>query len=76
MCGFVGFVDYSKKSSVEILEVMNLKLAHRGPDDSGVFFENEKDFCVGLAHRRLSIIDLSKFGHQPMTFKNLTIVYN
>ncbi len=51
---------------------MNDKVIHRGPDDEGYFFE--KNFAFG--HRRLSIIDLSKAGHQPMQREHLTITYN
>jgi asparagine synthase (glutamine-hydrolysing) len=51
-------------------------LAHRGPDDAGLFFDN--DHGIGLGHRRLSIIDLTPAGHQPMTCDdgNAVIVYN
>jgi asparagine synthase (glutamine-hydrolysing) len=53
---------------------MNLALAHRGPNDEGIFSEEG----ITLGHRRLSIIDLSSAGHQPMSFENgrYTIVYN
>ena len=53
---------------------MNNSLSHRGPDDHGTFFKN----TIGLGHRRLSIIDLSSAGHQPMTTKDgrFTIIYN
>jgi asparagine synthase (glutamine-hydrolysing) len=51
-------------------------LSHRGPDDAGFFFNDEHG--VGMGHRRLSIIDLSDAGHQPMQSKNgdTVIVYN
>ncbi|MBW2739766.1 MAG: asparagine synthase (glutamine-hydrolyzing), partial [Deltaproteobacteria bacterium] len=49
-------------------------LSHRGPNDSGFFYDNEMG--IGLAHRRLSIIDLSSAGHQPMTSDDVSIVYN
>jgi len=63
MCGICGIVDYSASSIEEdTLWRMTETLKHRGPDDSGVeLFE-----YVGLGHRRLSIIDLTAAGHQPM----------
>lgn len=75
MCGICGIVDYSG-SSIEgdTLWQMTETLKHRGPDDSGVeLFEN-----VGLGHRRLSIIDLTSAGHQPMLSEdgNFALVYN
>ena len=46
---------------------MNSSLSHRGPDDCGDFYEQDSGAMVGLGHRRLSIIDLSPLGHQPMS---------
>jgi len=69
MCGIAGFVgDFEG----ELLERMNDSLAHRGPDDSGTLALDEKR--LGLTHRRLSIIDLSPRGHQPMWDKTNTVV--
>jgi len=76
MCGIVGLIDYNKKSNSEILNQMNETLYHRGPDDSGYSFIERDKYQIGLAHRRLSILDLSKKGHQPMKFDSLEIVYN
>ena len=76
MCGLVGFIDYNKKSNEEILKKMNESLYHRGPDDEGQNFYENTSFQIGLAHRRLSILDLSKRGRQPMQFDRLEIVYN
>lgn len=61
-----------------ILRRMTDSLTHRGPDDSGMLIRNQEGFSVGLGHRRLSIIDLSPAGHQPMTNekKDAWIVYN
>jgi asparagine synthase (glutamine-hydrolysing) len=70
MCGLAGFVDPTKDASV--LERMTASIARRGPDDFGLYLEDG----VGLGHRRLSIIDLSPAGHQPMRFENLMTVYN
>ena len=73
MCGIAGF---SGGFGSGLLERMNERQAHRGPDDSGVWLASEKR--IGLAHRRLSIIDVSESGHQPMDDVSgaLTIVYN
>ena len=76
MCGIAGFCDFTKKSSQKILENMTDELHHRGPDDSGYFFNNEEGYQVGLGHKRLSILDLSNHGHQPMSFDHLEIIYN
>lgn len=68
MCGIVGKIYFDKDSSVNIdqIERMAESIKHRGPDDSGVFLSSDKK--VGLGHRRLSIIDLSPLGHQPMNY--------
>lgn len=76
MCGIVGI--YSNKQPVEgaLLETMRDTMRHRGPDDAGSWISPDRR--VGLAHRRLSIIDLSPGGHQPMSDAGgaCTIVYN
>ena len=61
MCGILGSVPATKKDIFK--KSLNL-LNHRGPDDEGSFIDNKSG--IGLAHRRLSIIDLSKYGNQPM----------
>lgn len=66
MCGLVGFLggtDWSGDQEV-LLRRMSKALTHRGPDDEGCWFDDEQR--IGLGHRRLSIIDLSLAGHQPM----------
>ena len=68
MCGIVGF--NSQDSSQ--LELMMKSIHHRGPDDKGTF-ESE---AFSLGHVRLSILDLSSHGHQPMHYDNLAMVYN
>ncbi|MBK9130720.1 MAG: asparagine synthase (glutamine-hydrolyzing) [Gammaproteobacteria bacterium] len=66
MCGLVGFVDLriSSEDAERRLRVMTDTIRHRGPDDSGIWYEPETG--LGLGHRRLSILDLSAAGHQPM----------
>jgi asparagine synthase (glutamine-hydrolysing) len=68
MCGIAGF-NWPNQA---VLEKMTGTLKHRGPDDEGFYV----DSSVSLGHRRLSIIDTSEKGHQPMKFKNLVIIYN
>ncbi len=70
MCGIVGFVGKSKEAK-KIIESMNNKLIHRGPDDFGTYID---EICA-LGHRRLAIIDL-KTGKQPITDGDYTIVFN
>lgn len=71
MCGIVGQINTSAPVQSNTFEYMCYSLAHRGPDAAGIqYFEN----ChVALGHRRLSIIDLSDAGHQPMTNEDGTI---
>lgn len=76
MCGIAGFIDFNKRSSEYILRSMTDQLTHRGPDDSGYFFEENTHAQVGLGHRRLSILDLSEQGHQPMQFQDYTVIFN
>lgn len=77
MCGFTGIVHpQSDFVKLDTLQTMSLKIKHRGPDDSGVFIN--ENATVGLAHQRLSIQDLSPLGHQPMTSLSgrYVVVYN
>ena len=76
MCGIAGFIDFTQQSTAAILHQCTDALKHRGPDGSGYeFFQNEH--CqVGLGHRRLSIIDLSETGKQPMWYKHWCIIFN
>ena len=78
MCGICGFVS-KRRITAEQLKMMNDTMYHRGPNDSGEeIFAGEGGYCVGLAQRRLSILDLSMLGHQPMHSCNdrLVITYN
>jgi asparagine synthase (glutamine-hydrolysing) len=76
MCGIVGIYSKSPISDRGLLARMRDTMAHRGPDDAGLWWSQEG--CLGLAHRRLSIIDLSPAGHQPMADPTgrLQIVFN
>ena len=68
MCGITGYIETNGRIHSnqlrEIIEQMTNALAHRGPDSMGVWFDPKT--MIGLGHRRLSIVDLSKSGHQPM----------
>ena len=68
MCGIAGFNWCDK----DIIRKMAEAIRHRGPDDEGFYVDNN----VSLGHRRLSIIDTSTKGHQPMCFEHLAVVYN
>ncbi|MFX1375561.1 MAG: asparagine synthase (glutamine-hydrolyzing) [Promethearchaeota archaeon] len=70
MCGIVGVVS-DKGFNLEKLIKMRDVLKHRGPDDEGIYFNQDKSVILG--HRRLSIIDLSSLGKQPMSNENSTI---
>ncbi|CAM3058220.1 asparagine synthase (glutamine-hydrolyzing) [Flavobacterium frigoris] len=76
MCGINGIlhIQSQKKVDSRILAKMRDSLEHRGPDDSGVFIENN----IGFGHRRLSILDVSAAGHQPFLSDNerYVMVYN
>ena len=80
MCGITGFIDYSAQSSAERLlatiSAMTDTLANRGPDDRGIWVD--ESVAIALGHRRLSIVDLSVEGHQPMIcpLSGAVIVFN
>ena len=80
MCGIAGALysnpTLNNEDYLSVVKGMGDTLRHRGPDDSGEWVDAEAG--IGLAHRRLSIIDLSPAGHQPMTSKNkrYVIVFN
>lgn len=69
MCGICGLIKYNKNIDSQEIQKMIKILKHRGPDDRGIFIDNQKNQSIGLGHVRLSIIDLSERGHQPMGLK-------
>ncbi|MGH9400835.1 MAG: asparagine synthase (glutamine-hydrolyzing), partial [Terriglobia bacterium] len=75
MCGICGIFNFDRNDpvSADVLGAMNRRIVHRGPDDEGFYVAGN----IGLAMRRLSIIDLNS-GHQPMTNEDgtLWIVFN
>lgn len=78
MCGISGFCSRQRITTETLIE-MNDTMIHRGPDDSGAeIYEASGGYIVGLAQRRLSILDLSPLGHQPMHSADhrISVVYN
>ena len=78
MCGICGFIT-KKEINDQQLRIMNDTMYHRGPDDSGVeLYKGKKGYNIGFAQRRLSILDLSPNGHQPMHSKDgrISVVFN
>ncbi len=72
MCGIAGLISFTGARIEQApLESMRDLLSHRGPDDAGIYLSD--DNTVGLAHRRLTVIDLSAAGHQPMSNEDGTI---
>ena len=83
MCGLVAVVsnddseiDLGEHNPSSVLSDMIYAIRHRGPDGSGAEFVSDSLAQVGFGHRRLSIIDLSESGKQPMSFQYLTVTYN
>jgi asparagine synthase (glutamine-hydrolysing) len=76
MCGLTGFIDYTKTTSKQCLDDMIATLKHRGPNNSNSVLYETVNCNIGLAHARLSIIDLSEAANQPMQYKSLSIVFN
>ena len=74
MCGICGKLDFtSSPVDEDLLRRMNSLLAHRGPDDSGVYLRHQGNVSCGLGHRRLSIIDLTEAGRQPMSNEDRSV---
>ena len=74
MCGIVGF--YHKEHADEgLLRKMAETISYRGPDDEGYILMSRDDYQIGMGFKRLSILDLSTNGHQPMAFDNLVITF-
>jgi asparagine synthase (glutamine-hydrolysing) len=80
MCGLAGFLDSGRTTTAEdgraIVQAMTDAIRYRGPDHGGYWTDPEAGIALG--HRRLSILDLSPAGHQPMTSENgrYVLVYN
>ncbi len=76
MCGIAGFIDFKKDSDENTLKHMADAVHHRGPDDVGYEIYDAPAASIGFGQRRLSILDLSPLGHQPMHFNNLIVDFN
>tara|TARA_B100001964_G_C14239172_1_gene604090 strand:+ start:988 stop:2955 length:1968 start_codon:yes stop_codon:yes gene_type:complete len=77
MCGIVGFLNFTGiNDPKKTIIAMSKAISYRGPDSSGFFIDNQINLALG--HRRLSILDLSEDGSQPMSSDNgrFTLVYN
>ena len=77
MCGICGYLN-KKLIANEVLREMNDTMYHRGPNDSGIWELQKNEYAVAFAQRRLSILDLSELGHQPMVSSDgkVVISYN
>ena len=69
MCGITGFCDFSKKLNIEHLSKANAVLQHRGPDSGNEEVYDARNATIGFGHRRLSILDVSVNGSQPILKK-------
>jgi asparagine synthase (glutamine-hydrolysing) len=78
MCGLTGFCDFNKKLTKKDLNTANDVLLHRGPDSGNVEVFETDNAVIGFGHRRLSILDVSENGSQPMFSddKNIVVVLN
>lgn len=76
MCGIFGVISEPGRFSRDAVERAVATLAHRGPDDSGAEVQHVGSHEIWLGHTRLSIVDLSHAGHQPMSAADATIVFN
>jgi asparagine synthase (glutamine-hydrolysing) len=78
MCGICGFVSWKNDPIESSIRQMTRSIHHRGPDDDGYYFNHLSNVNLGFGFKRLSIIDLSESGHQPMvdSASQNTIVFN
>jgi len=76
MCGITGFIDFKKSTPSDTLDAMTNTLHHRGPDANGKELLQNEHSLIGFGHARLSIIDLTPSGRQPMFFNGYWICFN
>ena len=75
MCGLSFYLTKDSAHEVELRRSLQ-KISHRGPDSSGTYFAKTTNFFVGMGHNRLSIVDLSTLGEQPMVSGTSRIIFN
>lgn len=75
MCG-LSFYCHTKQRITQELQASLHAIAHRGPDDRGIFQHNIGNYTIGMGHNRLSILDLSAAGKQPMHAEGVVLAYN
>ncbi|MBC6400482.1 MAG: asparagine synthase (glutamine-hydrolyzing) [Ekhidna sp.] len=75
MCGIAGYISKKAVSDAYLRRMID-SLRYRGPDGSGLYKKDDEEYQIGLAHRRLSIIDLSNASSQPMQFEHLVLSFN
>jgi len=76
MCGITGYIARAKRPDPSVIDRMTDTLAHRGPDDRGTLTEDKESYALALGQRRLSIIDLSSAGRQPLEAFGYAITFN
>ena len=74
MCGIAGC--YQQTDGQKLVDIMNDRIAHRGPDATGTWSHEDDRVAVQFGHRRLSIIDLSAAADQPLSKHGMTLIYN
>jgi asparagine synthase (glutamine-hydrolysing) len=78
MCGIAGIANYEGSTDCSQVEYMSKLIAHRGPDQAGIYLSQDGPLATGLATRRLAILDLSSESNQPMSNEagNILLAYN
>jgi asparagine synthase (glutamine-hydrolysing) len=76
MCRIAGIINHQLPPNESIITAMRDSMLHGGPDDAGLYLDAERNLAFG--HRRLSLIDLSSLGHQPMidVQDNIVLIFN
>lgn len=75
MCGIIGLINKNSLSAIDTNKLIK-KIAHRGPDDNGIFNEKNTNSCIQLLHTRLSIRSIGYEGKQPYQYLSHTLIFN